>query len=423
MRRRVLGIALAALALAPATADARERWDTRLLARVPEPGFPAHAYVHPNGRIYEGTYVNSNSSAPSRILEYAGDGTLLRSWTMTGQELNGEQGVQVATSDALGRLVLLDHSPPRALLLDSADGALRTYATFPEGAIPNYAAWGPGGELYVTDYAKNVVWRLPPGGGQPQLWLQDARLNTVEFGTTGIALAADRHTLLIGQQTSPAGGNPTAGAVFSVAIGSDGKPARLTRIWQSGAMDLPDGFAIARSGRIYVAALGPNQIIVLGPDGREQERFPQLPLQGDNGSGVPFDALSSLAFRGTSLIAASQSNPQANPEHWAIHDVEVGEPGLPELIPVNAGGSHTISLRVSPQRVPAGRRVRLRFLASVGDTAVAGALIRVAGRRVRTDDGGRAGLTIRFRRAGARGVIADATGLTAGRATIRVRAA
>ena len=416
----MLGIALAALACAPATADARERWDTRLLARVPQPGFPAHAYVHPNGRIYEGTYVNSGSTAPSRVLEYDGNGTLLRSWTMTGQDLSAEHGVQVATSDALGRLVLLDHTPPRALLLDPADGSLRPYVAFPDGSIPNYAAWGPGGELYVTDYGKNVVWRVPPGGGTPELWLTDPLMDTVEFGTTGIALAADGHTLLIAQQTSPAGGNPTAGALFSVAIGSDGKPARLTRLWQSGPMDLPDGFAIARSGRIYVAALGPNQIVVVGPDGSEQGRFPQVPLQGDNGSGVPFDTLSSVTFRGTSLITASQSNPQANPDHWAIHDVETGEPGLPELIPLNAGGAHAISLRVSPGRVRADRQVRLRFHASVGTTPISGAVIRVGDRRVRTDDAGGAVMTIRFRRAGVRRALVAASGLTTGRTTIRV---
>jgi transposase InsO family protein len=66
----VLGVA-AALALAAMAAASgqqpRPRWDTRLLALVPFPGFPAHAYVHPNGRIYEGTFVNSGHRGPSRL--------------------------------------------------------------------------------------------------------------------------------------------------------------------------------------------------------------------------------------------------------------------------------------------------------------------------------------------------------------------
>ena len=109
-------VALAALAALPAApAGARARWDTQLLALIPTPGYPALAYVHPNGRIYEGTYDNpSGDHVPSRVLEYTGEGTLLRSWTVSGQDLSQPHGVQVATSDPRGRLVLLDKSPARA---------------------------------------------------------------------------------------------------------------------------------------------------------------------------------------------------------------------------------------------------------------------------------------------------------------------
>ena len=44
MRRALLAAALVALAI-PSTASARDRWDTQVLALVPTPGFPAHAYV------------------------------------------------------------------------------------------------------------------------------------------------------------------------------------------------------------------------------------------------------------------------------------------------------------------------------------------------------------------------------------------
>jgi sugar lactone lactonase YvrE len=344
-RAAAVTAALAALLACAAVAGAqqpRPRWDTRVLALVPPPGFPAHAYVHPNGRIYEGTYVNLlGDSRPSRVFEYDGAGTLLRSWTMTGQDLAGDTGVQVATSDARGRLVLLDHSPARALLLDTRTGELVPYATFPlvggEPPIPNYATWGPDGSLYVTDYGHGVIFRVPPAGGIAEPWLADPRLDAVEFGTTGIALAADRRTLLVGQQTSPAAGNPLTGGIFTVAIGADGRPGALRRMWESGPLDLADGFAVARSGRVYVAALGPNQVVVLGPDGREQERFPEQLIAGDNGSPVPFDTPSSAAFEGTRLVVPNQAQPLGNADHQVLHDVEVGEEGLPELIPANAG--------------------------------------------------------------------------------------
>ena len=344
MRRLLPALAvLVVVAAAPVPAAlARARWDTQVLALVPRPGFPANAYPAPDGRVYEGTYDNPRGdTSPSRVLEYDADrGTLLRSWTVGGQDLSGAHGVQVATSDAAGRLVLLDKAPPRVLRLDRATGEQTTYATFPSGAVPNHAAWGPDGSLYVTDYENAVLWRVPPGGGAPQPWLRDARLDGGPFGTTGIALAADRRTLVVGQQ-SQAGlgaGNPATGRLWSVPIGDDGRPGPMRQLWESGPLDGPDGFGIARSGTIYIALLVADQIAVVGPDGRERERFPATPLTGENGSAVPFDNPSSARFLGTRLMVANQSYLTADPSHQAILDVETGEPGLPELIPPGAGG-------------------------------------------------------------------------------------
>jgi hypothetical protein len=370
---------LAAALLVPAAAHARPRWDTRVLALVPKPGFPAQAQVHPNGRIYEGTYDNpAGDSVPSRVFEYREDGTLLRSWTVQGQDLTQPHGAQVAATDAAGRLILLDKSPGRALLLNPATGRQATYATFPDlptcsglplpgsGAaagpcspaledqppMPNYAAWGPDGSLYVSDYQQAVIWRVPVHGGTPQVWLADPRLDGNAFGTAGIALAADRRTLIVSQASSAGGadGNPTTGKLYAVAIGADGKPGEVRRLWESRPADAPDGFAIARSGRIYVALVGPaNQLVVVGPDGAEQERFPEAPLSGDNGSSVPFDSPSSAMFLGTRLIVANQAFISGDTTHQAILDVETGEPGLKPYVPRTAG-PHTVKAKKKKKR-------------------------------------------------------------------------
>jgi sugar lactone lactonase YvrE len=342
--RRALTIALLAAALPAAPAHAqRPRWDARTLAIVPPPGFPARAYVAPNGRIYEGTYDNpSGDTVPSRVFEYLADGTLLRSWTVAGQDLSQAHGVQVATSDARGRLVLLDKAPARVVLLDPRTGAQTTYATFADlpacGAPPcspalrdetpmaDYGAWGPDGSLYVTDYQQAVVWRVPPGGGAAQVWLADKRLDGDMFGTAGIALAADRRTLVISQGSSAGlgAGNPSTGRIYTVAIGADGRAGELKQLWESGAAEAPDGLAIAASGRIYVALVSPlaNQLVAIAPDGKEVDRSP-----------ATFDAPSSVAFLHDSLIVADQSYVNGDPSHMQILDVAVGEPGIPELIP------------------------------------------------------------------------------------------
>ena len=361
--------ALAVLLLAggalPATAaKERPRWNTRVLALVGKPGFPARAYVAPLGRIYEGTYENpTGGSKPSLVREYTGGGTLLHTWRVPGQHRSGGQGVQVATSDARGRLVLLDRDPARVLLLNKRKQIerkrFRTYARFPDLApcapgasgpdcsptgsddppVPNYAAWGPGGALYVTDYLQAVIWRVPPGGGKPKVWLADHRLDGNEFGTTGIVLKPDHRTLLVMQQSSAGGGdgNPTTGKLYSVRIRRHGRPGELHRLWESAPLDGPDGFWIARSGRIYVALAGSNQIAVIGPAGNDLQRFPAIPGTGSNGSPVPFDTPSSVMFRGTRLIIANQAFFGGDPTHQAILDTEAGERGMPEFIPPRAG--------------------------------------------------------------------------------------
>lgn len=355
-RRAAAVAALAATALgvvAPAAfSQPRPRWDTRVLALVPRPGFPAHAYVHPNGRIYAGTYTNpGGDTVPSRVFEYGDDGTLIRSWTVEGQNLDQPHGVQAATSDARGRIVLLDKSPPRVLLLDRGTEAQIPYARFEGSSIPNYAAWGPDGSLYVTDYERPILWRVPPGGGTPEPWLQDARLDGGgEFGTTGLELAPDRASLLVAQQSEAGGaaGNPTTGRLFRVPIAADGKPGAMTQLWESDPVDGPDGFGIAKSGNVYLANLASNQIVVIGPGGNEIERFPSAPGGGENGSSVPFDAPSSVSFLGTRAIVAQQAYVTGDPARQAILDVETGEEGLPELIPPNAGLSDAVAPSVKP---------------------------------------------------------------------------
>lgn len=380
-RRRAtlaLGCGIAATVCAHAASPAhaatqRAKWDTRVFATIPSPGYPAFAYVHPDGRVDEGTYDDPRGdSLPSRVFEYSSTGTPLRSWTVPGQNLSGAHGVQVATSDARGDLVLLDLSPPRALILDRDTGRFTPYATFADLAPcapgttgpdcspslrdqppePDYAAWGSDGSMYVTDYQQAVIWRVPPHGGTAQIWLADRRLDGDLFGTAGLSLTPGHNAFLFTQGSSlgMGDGNPSTGKLYSVPIGADGKPGAITQLWESRFGDLPDGFAVAASGNVYIALVGlPNQLVELGPDGTELQRFPSTPLTGANGSSEPFDNPSSARFLGTSLIVPNQSYVQGNPSHWTLLDVEVGEAGAPEFIPPTAGPATTAAPAVQPR--------------------------------------------------------------------------
>ena len=360
--RALAATALAASTLAVGTvaaADApQQRWQTEVFALIGPPGYPALPHVL-NDRVYEGTYTNpGGDDQPSRVLEFTADGTLLRSWTISGQDLSAEHGIQVTGHDSLGGLVLNDRTPARTLLLDPKTGAQTGYAEYADlplcspGAapttcsnaledqppMPNVSAWGPDGSLYTTDFQQAVIWRVPPGGGPAEAWLSDPALDGAAVGTASIALAPDRRSLLVAQSASRVG-DPTTGRVFSIPIGPGGEPGPITTLWESRPGDAPDGLAVAESGRIYLTLIGPgaNQLVVLDPSGAEVERFPVAPASGENGSTVPFDSPAGVAFLDDRLLVANQSFFAGDPAHQALLDVAVGEPGLPVLVPPDAG--------------------------------------------------------------------------------------
>ncbi|WP_232678202.1 SMP-30/gluconolactonase/LRE family protein [Nocardioides sp. R-C-SC26] len=319
----------------PSAKAAPRKWDTRVFARVPAPGYPAYVHAHTNGRVYAGSY--KAGSARSKVFEWSARGTLLRSWTVPGQRLGSDPGVQVANQTRDGRLVLLETSRRAVMTLDVRSGRFRTIATFPSGAVPNYATWGPDGDLYVTDYHQPIIWRLEHGSRTPERWFRSAALNGTEFGATGIAYRPGRGDLVISQQAVLDGSQlPVNGALYSLPITPSGKPGAIRELWQSRPLDLPDGFGIGRSGNIYVATVGTNQIVELTASGKELGRFPELPLAGQTGAAIPFDTPCSATFLGTTVLVANQSAIFGQAGNQAILQVEVGERGRRPFLPRTA---------------------------------------------------------------------------------------
>jgi hypothetical protein len=331
----VLGLALL-LPVAPAAQAASGKWTTTVFAKVPAPGYPAHVFKHRNGRVYAGTYIASGSSRRSRVFEWSGDGELLRSWTVPHQII-GDHGVQAANQTSDGKLVLLETSRAAVLTLNLHTGRFRTVARLPKGSVPNYATWGPGAALYVTDYKKNTVWKVRPSTGRVVKWFTSDRLSGIGgFGTTGIAFRPGRRDLLVTQQTAP-GLLAVSGHLYSLPIRDSGRPGRLRTLWTSRPAELPDGFGIGRSGHIYVAMAGLSaQLVELSATGAELDRFPDAPLTGDNGSTIPFDTPCNATFHGTMVLIANQSAILGDADHQALLAVEVGERGRTPYLPERA---------------------------------------------------------------------------------------
>jgi hypothetical protein len=365
MRRRwtvalTTGAILALIPLGALAARARPRGNVRVMARIPKPGFPAlpHAIGQ---RVFEGTYDNpTGDSTPSKVFEYSAAGKLLRSWTVRGQDVSQPHGVQVAANDSRGRLLLLDKTSGRIIRLNPRTGRQTLYSRVPDlpicaragkgqpcspetqdlAPMPDYAAWGPNGSLYVTDYQQAVIWRIPPGGGRARIWLVSPRLDGGMFGTACILLMPDHHTLLFDQASNggiPGSGNLTTGKLYRVQIRPNGRPGALRQLWASGPADAPDGCVLSRSGHVYIAlAGGSNQIVELNSTGHLLARFGQQ-YSGTNSSSVPYDSPSGLAWLGHNLVVANQAYLDQNTSNMALLNLAAAEPGRPFYVPPRAG--------------------------------------------------------------------------------------
>lgn len=336
-----------------------------MLARVPSPGYPALSLVAPDRTIYVGTFTNASGSAngPAHLFAYSPDGVMVHDWAIQGEKPQGDNGIQVAAQDAGGNLYLLDQQPPRVLKFDTRSGVQSTYATFsdvapcapgapPKGDCsatvmdnppePDYAAWGTDGSLYVTDYQQGLIWRVPPGGGKAHVWFTDPKLDGTLFGPAGIVLMPDHRTLML--STSAGGltsvGDPTSGKLYTLPILPDGSPGQLHQIWQSGPAQGPDGFALAASGNVYLALVGPgtNQLVEISPDGKEVGRTPATPLANE-AMPVPFDEPSSVQFDGDRMIVTGDAYFSGDPAHWVIYEVWAGEPCAPVYVPQARAGA------------------------------------------------------------------------------------
>jgi sugar lactone lactonase YvrE len=448
----VLGAAGAVLAAtAPgAAAAARPLYDIRLFAHVPSPGSPEPVVVARDRTVYVGTNQfgkgsDADASAPSRVFAFSPAGKLLRSYVLKGQPLDQDHGIQGLARDGDGLLYVLDRSAdPRVVVLDPVTGVQRRYASFHDvptctaagrdtdcsatvndaAAGPDYATFAPDGTLYVTDIDQALIWRVPRGGGKAEVWFTDPRLESV-YGPNGIQFLADGRTLLFANTASnPNAGNPVTGRLYKLPIVAGGKPGTLTQLWESRPADGPDGFAIGKSGKIYLALAGASQMVVISPTGEELARFPGSPIENQQLE-VPVNGPASVAFDGSRLLVTNQGFPEGSADSWAVLDVFVGETGLPLFRPfvLGPGTDRTplprLRLSVKPKRAIVGRPTRFRFHVRLRGKPVKGALIRFTRRRVRTGPRGRASMRFRPDHAGRRHPVATKRGALPGAAKAR----
>jgi hypothetical protein len=358
-------IVVALGAAAASAAPPRHSGRITVFAHIAAPGEPALTLVTPQHRVFVGTFTDlvGSDTSPSRVYEYSDHGRLLRTFVIRGETPKAAHGVQVAARDRRGRLYLLDQKPARVVVLNPRTGAQHSYATFADvptcasvhrttscsNAIldsapePDYAAWLPDGSLVVTDYAQQLLWRVPPHGGRARVWLNAAQLDGELFGPAGIVLMPGHHSLLMSVAT---GGitslDPTdssvRGRLDRVVLGRHDRVRRIVTLWSSLAAEAPDGFAVSRDDRhIYLALAGPlaNSVVELVRSGGAWRRVGSFP--GGLPSPVPWDTATSVQFLGHRILVTNQSYFTSVASHWVVFAVTVPQRGMPAFVPRHAG--------------------------------------------------------------------------------------
>ena len=351
----ILSMLLAAL---PSTAGAgpeRQIGDTSLWTRIGAPGMPEGIAVR-DGVVYVSTHVSARGNAgaeASKIFRFDLETKQpLGAITVSGQTTSGTHGLLSIAFDASGRLYVLDRNPSRVVRIDLTSGEQETYASFPElptcrpviGPSTNcapvtvdepnfvdYLAFDGAGNAYVTDLQAATIWRVPPNG-IPEIWFQDARLDSI-FGPNGIAVDAAGTTIYFAMTGSNQPTSPTQGIIYTLPI-KDAPVAADLKVFHTFLTPAsgPDGIAFGASGKLYVALAGSNQVAILNPDGTEFAIFPNA--VSNQMQEVPYDLPASVAFDGNgSLLVTNQSFFTATESHWAVLDAWVGDTAQPLIEP------------------------------------------------------------------------------------------
>lgn len=318
--------------------------DVQVLATFPTPpGFPEGIAVKGN-RVYVSgpARFGTAGTGPSAVFAFdIKSGALVQSYFTQGENLLAEHANSCIAFDGNGRLYVIN-TQLGIYRLDTETGQQESYSSpFPDlptctasappcspnavdtPALPNDIAFDENGNAYVTDSMQATIWRVPSGGGQPQIWFQDARFDSPFIGANGIRLSKDRDTAYIAMTTDFLG----QAFIYTLPVAAP-TAANLQVFHQFVPGDLPDGIAFGKSGDLYVAIATPfnSGISVLSPDGTQSVR-----LGNPVGSPIfPYDSPANIAFNHKgSLLVTNHAFATMIPSQFTVLDVFVDDHGAP----------------------------------------------------------------------------------------------
>lgn len=201
-------------------------------------------------------------------------------------------------------------------------------------SLPNDIVFADDGTAYVTDSFQATIWRIPAGGGTPEVWLSDEKLRgggQLPIGVNGIRLDPARRHVYFSVSTTAS--NPSTGSICRVPLVDNPQASDIEVFHSYDYFEVPDGFAFGKSGNLYVALAAANAISVLSPEGMEIKR-----LVSDPTDAIPLDGPANIAFHNASrsLLITNHASLSGNMDHFAVlklyvDDVEspLAKPNIP----------------------------------------------------------------------------------------------
>jgi sugar lactone lactonase YvrE len=347
-----------ALGLAPdAQAHPPAIGDTSVFITLPPfPGFPEQP-ITSGDKLYVCTdaHFGTVGQGPPEVQVFRrADGALLQRVPLQNVDLTQEHGMSAGAFDLLNRLYVLSVEQG-VVRIDFATGQQKVYSPplpfLPMcSAVPAGVACAPklgpvpplandivfdwDGSAYISDSFQATIFRVPRGGGAPQIWFQDPRLAgpVGGFGTNGMRVSPDGQSLYVNVTTEAATGD---GVVYTLAKVAHPVAADLTEFHRwSGGTGNPDDMAFGVTGRLYVTLPYQNQVAILSPRGAEITRFPasaagaSLPVPFDTPSGIDFDDATG------SIYITNHAELSEDPAHMVVFKSYVADLGWPLIRPL-----------------------------------------------------------------------------------------
>jgi sugar lactone lactonase YvrE len=324
---------------APSMAEERPIGSSEVFAATPSPGFPEGIAVRGNRVYVAGPATFGLNTVPAVLAYDLKTKALVATYPITIANPYAQQrALSCIAFGPDGKLYVIEPFVGVIRMDLNAANTQEVYAPFPAppatGALPNDLAFDGTGNLFVTDSFQGLIYRIPAGGGAPAVWFQDPRLlanPALPFGVNGIRIDKKAATMYVTVTVRA----DLSGAVLRLPLVDAPTAGDLSEFHVFGFSPVtgvpgPDGIALAKNGRLYVALAGTSQVAVLSPEGQEIARF-NGPAQGPNGSTLPWANPANIAFNdlaGTILVTNHASLVPYDPALFGVFDVKVEDKGV-----------------------------------------------------------------------------------------------